>query len=140
MLLAPSGRKFRKDRKGNKGKIPKITYTGIALDKGSFGLRALTPGRVTAAQMDAIRVVLRRAMRKEGKIFFRIFPHKPITKKAAEVRMGNGKGNVEFWVALVSPGRILFEVDGVSEEVARKAFDLVTYKLHIKTSFVRRII
>jgi large subunit ribosomal protein L16 len=139
-LLQPSSRKFRKDRKGNKGKIRNITYSGATLDKGIFGLKALEPGRITAAQIESLRVIIKRALKKEGKIFVRIFPHKPITKKPAEVRMGNGKGNLEYWVAIVEPGRILFELDSVSEELAKKAFDLVSYKLNIKTSFIRRII
>jgi large subunit ribosomal protein L16 len=140
MLLSPKNRKFRKDRKGGKGKIATITYTGCNLDKGNYGLKSLSPGRVTAAQIDAVRVVLRRAMKKEGKIFIRIFPFTPITKKPAEVRMGGGKGSPEYWVAKVEPGRIMFEIDGVTEEIAKEAMRLAAFKLSLETKFVKRII
>jgi len=140
MLLSPKNRKFRKDRKGNKGKVASITYTGCFLDKGEYGLKVMEPGKVTAAQLDAMRIVVKRTMKKEGKLFFRVFPHKPITKKAAETRMGSGKGNPEFWVSPVEPGRILFEIDGVSEDVAKAAVRLAQFKLPMATKFVRRIL
>lgn len=140
MLMCPKGSKFRKTCKGNKGKVRKITYSGCYMDKGTFGLKALSPGRVTAAQIEAMRVVIKRTMKKEGKFFIRIFPHKSLTKKPAEVRMGKGKGNPEIWVSLVEPGRILFELEGVSEEVAKEAFRLAAGKINIETKFIRRIL
>lgn len=138
--MSPKGSKFRKDRKGRKGKIPSITYSGYSLDKGEFALKALSAGRVTAAQLEAIRVVIRRTLKKQGKIFFRVFPFKSITQKPAEVRMGSGKGNPEYWTALVEPGRILFELDGISEEIAKEACRQAAFKVSITTKFVRRLI
>jgi len=140
MLLQPKNRKFRKDRKGKQGRVPKITYSGYMIDKGMFGLKAMSPGRVTAAQINAMRVVMKRVVKKDGKIYIRIFPDKPITQKPAEVRMGGGKGSPEYWVALVEPGRIMFEIDGVSEELAREAMRLAAFKTSLKTKFVRRIL
>lgn len=138
--MCPKNRKFRKDRKGSKGKVGRITYTGCNIDKGEYALKAMSPGRITAAQLNSMRIVIRKAMKKEGKIFLRVFPHKPVTKKAAETRMGSGKGNPELWIAMVEPGRILFELDGVSEEVAKEAARLAAFKLPIETKFMRRIL
>lgn len=140
MLMQPKNRKFRKDRKGKQGKVPKIASRGYMLDNGTFGLKAMSPGRVTAAQINAMRVVIKRVVKKEGKIYIRIFPDKPITQKPAEVRMGGGKGSLEYWAALVEPGRIMFEIDGVSEEVAKEAMRLASFKTSLKTKFVRRIL
>jgi large subunit ribosomal protein L16 len=106
---------------------------------GSFGLKAVDGGLLSARQIEAARVALTRYLRREGKIWIRIFPHKPITRKPLEVRMGKGKGNVEFYAAVVKPGTILFECEGVSEAAAREAFRLAAQKLPIKTKFVRRV-
>ena len=140
MLLSPKNRKFKKECKFKKGKIRDITYKGAFLDKGSYGLKAMSSGRITSAQLEAVRVSIKRALKKDGKIFIRIFPHKPITKKPAEVRMGGGKGSVDHWVSIIQPGRILFEIEGVTEEIAKSAFEAADFKLQIKTKFVRRII
>lgn len=139
-LMQPSRSKFRKDRKHNKGKIAPITFSGDMLDKGGFGLKALSSGRVTSAQIEATRRVLRRTMKKSGKVFIRIFPNNPITKKPAEVRMGGGKGSPEYWCSIVEPGRIMFEVEGVDESLAREALGQAAYKLPVKTMFVRRVL
>jgi large subunit ribosomal protein L16 len=134
-MLAPKRIKFRKQFKGRtKG----IAARGNAVTHGEFGLMSMEPGWITNRQIEASRVAMTRAMKRGGKVWIRIFPDKPITKKPAETRMGKGKGNPEGWVAVVKPARILFEVEGVTEELAREAFALAAAKLPVKTRFVRR--
>jgi large subunit ribosomal protein L16 len=135
-MLQPKRTKFRK---AHKGRIHGNAKGGYTLNFGAFGLKALEPERVTARQIEAARRAITRAMKRTGRIWIRIFPDVPVTRKPAEVRMGSGKGNPEFWVCRVKPGRILFEVDGVSEAVARDAFALAAAKLPIRTKFVARI-
>jgi large subunit ribosomal protein L16 len=134
-MLAPKRIKFRKQFKG---KTRGIAARGNAVTFGEFGLMSLEPGWITNRQIEASRVALTRAMKRGGKVWIRIFPDKPITKKPAETRMGKGKGNPEGWVAVVKPARILFEVEGVTEQMAREAFALAAAKLPVKTRFVRR--
>ena len=125
-------RKVQKGRmKGNAGRGAEISF-------GSYGLKALESSFITSRQIEACRISISRAMKREGNMWIRIFPDKPITKKPAEVRMGKGKGNPEYWAAVVKPGRILFELDGVSERVAKEALRLASRKLPIKTNFVTR--
>src|SRR6188474_1251715 len=134
-MLAPKRIKFRKTFKG---KTKGIATRGNAVSFGDFALMSLEPGWITNRQIEASRVALTRAMKRGGKVWIRIFPDKPITKKPAETRMGKGKGNPEGWVAVVKPARILFEVEGVTEETAREAFALAAAKLPVRTRFVRR--
>jgi large subunit ribosomal protein L16 len=112
---------------------------GATIAFGDFGLKALEPGWITQRQIEASRVALTRMMKREGKVWIRIFPDKPVTKKPAETRMGSGKGIPEFWVAVVKPGRILFELGGISKQIAQEAMKLAEHKLPIKTKFVARI-
>jgi large subunit ribosomal protein L16 len=135
-MLMPKRVKYRKQMRGRmKGKA----YRGAEIQLGDFGLQALEPGWVTARQLEAARRAIVRAMKRRGKIWIRVFPDKPYTKKAAETRMGKGKGNVEYYVAVVRPGRIMFEVGGgLPDEVAREALRLAQYKLSIKTKIVAR--
>ena len=134
-MLAPKRVKFRKMMKGRtKGSATR----GNTVAFGQFGLMALEPGWITNRQIEATRVAVTREMKRGGKVWIRIFPDKPITKKPAETRMGKGKGNPEGWVAVIKPARILFEVDGVTEELARKAFALAQAKLPLRTRFIRR--
>lgn len=135
-MLMPKRVKYRKQMRGRmRGKA----YRGADISFGDFGLKALGPGWVTARQIEAARRAIVRALKRRGKLWIRIFPDKPVTKKPAETRMGKGKGNVEFWVAVVKPGRIMFEVGGgISEEMAREALRLAQYKLPIKTRIVDR--
>ncbi|MBL4618832.1 MAG: 50S ribosomal protein L16 [Marinicaulis sp.] len=135
-MLQPKKTKFRKM---HKGRIKGAAKGGSALNFGSYGLKALQPERVTARQIEATRRAITRAMKRQGRVWIRIFPDTPITKKPTEVRMGKGKGSVEFWAAKVKPGRIMFEVDGVPEDVARLALELGAAKLPIKTRIVARI-
>ena len=130
--------KRTKHRKAQKGRIREVAKRGTTLAFGSFGLKALEPVWMTNRQIEAARQALTREMKREGNVWIRIFPDKPITRKPAEVRMGKGKGNLEFWAAVVKPGRILFEVDGVSESVARASLSLAAGKLPIKTKFIVR--
>jgi large subunit ribosomal protein L16 len=134
-MLAPKRIKFRKQFKG---KTRGIASRGNSVNFGEFGLMSTEPGWITNRQIEASRVALTRAMKRGGKVWIRIFPDKPITKKPAETRMGKGKGNPEGWVAVVKPARILFEVEGVTEQMAREAFALAAAKLPVKTRFVRR--
>ncbi|MFY0674562.1 MAG: 50S ribosomal protein L16 [Bacteroidia bacterium] len=127
-----------KRRKVQKGRIKGIAQRGNEVSFGSFGIKALEPTRITSRQIEATRIAINRYMKREGKVWIRIFPDKPITKKPAEVRMGKGKGNPEYWVAPIQPGRVLFEVEGVSEEVARRALELGAQKLPCVTKFVTR--
>jgi large subunit ribosomal protein L16 len=135
-MLQPIRTKFRKQ---HKGRIRGFATSAASLHFGQYGLKALEPERVTARQIEAARRALTRHMKRSGQVWIRIFPDVPVTKKPLEVRMGSGKGSVELWVARVKPGRIIFEVDGVSEQVAREAFALAAAKLPIKTRFVQRI-
>ncbi len=134
-MLAPKRIKFRKQFKG---RTRGIATRGNAVSFGEFGLMSLEPGWITNRQIEASRVALTRAMKRGGKVWIRIFPDKPITKKPAETRMGKGKGNPEGWVAVVKPARILFEVEGVPEALAREAFALAAAKLPVRTRVVRR--
>lgn len=130
--------KRTKHRKAHKGRIKGDAQRGATITFGSFGLKALEPKWITNRQIEAARQAMTRHMKREGNVWIRIFPDKPITKKPAEVRMGKGKGNLEYWAAVVQPGRIIFEVDGVSEEIARRALALASGKLPIKTKFTMR--
>ncbi len=134
-MLMPRRTKYRKQQKG---RIKGLASRGTRIEFGDYGIKALEPARITARQIEAARVAITRKLRRTGKVYIRIFPDKPVTKKPAEVRMGKGKGSVEFWVAIVQPGRILFEVGGVPEELAREALRLASHKLPIKTKFVKR--
>jgi large subunit ribosomal protein L16 len=134
-MLQPKRTKFRKQHKGrNRG----LAERGSKVSFGEFGLKAIGRGRLTARQIEAARRVITRRIKRGGKIWIRVFPDKPITQKPLEVRMGKGKGNVEYWVALVQPGRMLYEMEGVPEEVAREAFTLAAAKLPMATTFVKR--
>ncbi|MFM1963583.1 MAG: ribosomal protein [Bacteroidota bacterium] len=130
--------KRTKHRKAQKGRIREVAKRGTTLAFGSFGLKALEPVWMTNRQIEAARQAMTRAMKREGNVWIRIFPDKPITRKPLEVRMGKGKGNPEFWAAVVEPGRILFEVEGVTMEVAQEAMHLAAAKLPIKTKFIVR--
>ena len=134
-MLSPKRVKFRKQMKGN---LRGTAYRGSELSFGSFGLQALEPGRISARQIEAARIAINRHAKRGGKLWIRIFPDKPITKKPAETRMGKGKGATEGWVAPILPGRILYEMDGVTLDVAREAFRLASYKLPLATRFVVR--
>jgi large subunit ribosomal protein L16 len=134
-MRQPKKRKFRKDFKGrNRG----LALRGNEVSFGEFGIKSTELARVTARQIEAARRAIARHVKRGGKIVIRIFPDKPISKKPLEVRQGKGKGNVEYWVALVQPGRMLFEIEGVTEELAREAFDRAASKLPVKVSFVKR--
>ena len=135
-MLQPARTKFRK---AHKGRIHGQAKGGTTLNFGSFGLKAAEPDRLTARQIEAARRAITRAMKRAGRVWIRIFPDVPVTKKPAEVRMGSGKGAPELWVARVKPGRIIFEIDGVTEQIAREALTLAAAKLPIKTRFVARI-
>ncbi len=130
--------KRTKHRKAQKGRIREVAKRGATLSFGSFGLKALEPVWMTNRQIEAARQAMTRAMKREGNVWIRIFPDKPITRKPAEVRMGKGKGNPEFWAAVVEPGRILFELEGVTMAVAQEAMLLAAAKLPIKTKFIVR--
>lgn len=135
-MLMPKRVKFRKTQRGRmKGKATR----GAIVAFGDYGLKAMEPAWITARQIEAARVALTRLMKREGKVWIRIFPDKPATKKPAETRMGSGKGAPEFWVAVVKPGRIMFEVGGIKRELALEALTLAAHKLPIKTKFVSRI-
>ena len=136
-MLQPKKTKYRKQQKG---KLRGFATSGAKVSCGEYGLKALTRGRVTARQIEAARRAMTRHIKRGGKVWIRIFPDVPITKKPVEVRMGKGKGNVEYWVAKIQPGKVLYEMEGVSEEVAREAFRLAAAKLPILTSFVNRAI
>jgi large subunit ribosomal protein L16 len=130
--------KRTKHRKAQKGRIREVAKRGTTLSFGTFGLKALEPIWLTNRQIEAARQAMTRAMKREGNVWIRVFPDKPITRKPAEVRMGKGKGNPEYWAAVVEPGRILFEADGVPEQVAKDAMALAAAKLPIKTKFIIR--
>ncbi len=135
-MLSPKNMKYRK---AHKGRIHGKAKGGSTLNFGAYGLKALTPERVTARQIEAARRAMTRHMKRTGRVWIRIFPDVPVTQKPAEVRQGKGKGSVELWVCRVKPGRVLFEVDGVSADVARRAFELAAAKLPLKTKFVTRL-
>jgi large subunit ribosomal protein L16 len=135
MPLMPKRSKHRKMQKGrNRGKATR----GTTVSNGEYGLQALEAGLITGNQIEAARVAMTRYMRRDGKVWIKIFPDKPITRKPAGTRMGKGKGNTEFWVAAIKPGRVMFEIAGVSETTAREALRLATNKLPVKTKFVMR--
>ena len=131
--------KRTKNRKAFKGRISGAAKGGFNLDFGAYGLKAMEPDRLTARQIEAARRAITRHMKRAGRVWIRIYPDVPVSKKPLEVRMGSGKGAPEFWVARVKPGRILFEVDGVSEQLARESLELAAAKLPIKTRFIERI-
>jgi large subunit ribosomal protein L16 len=136
-MLQPKRTKFRKMQKGrNRG----LAQRGAKVSFGEFGLKSTARGRITARQIEAARRTISRKVKRGGKIWIRIFPDKPITQKPLEVRQGKGKGNVEYWVAQIQPGRVLFEIEGVSEEMARDAFALAAAKLPLSTTFVERTV
>lgn len=135
-MLQPKRTKYRK---AFKGRIKGVSKGGSSLNFGSYGLKALEPERVTARQIEATRRAVTRHMKRQGKVWIRIFPDLPVTAKPIEVRMGKGKGSVDRWVARVAPGRILFEIDGVSDEIAMEALRLGAAKLPIRTKIVKRI-
>ena len=136
-MLQPSRTKYRKQQKGrNRG----IATRGAKVSFGEFGLKATTRGRLTARQIEAARRAMTRHIKRGGRVFIRIFPDKPISQKPAEVRMGNGKGNPEYYVAEIQPGKVLYEIVGVPEELAREAFKLAAAKLPLRTTFVARMI
>lgn len=136
-MLQPKRTKYRKQFKGrNYG----VATRGNRVSFGEFGLKALGYARITARQIEAARRAVNRYIKRGGKVWIRLFPDKPITKKPIEVRMGKGKGSVEYWVALVQPGRVMFEIEGVTPEIAREAFRLAASKLPIKTEFVERVV
>jgi len=135
-MLIPKRVKHRKTQRGRmKGKA----YRGSQVAFGTFGIKAMEPAWITNRQIESARIAINRYLRRDGKVWIRIFPDKPVTKKPAEVRMGSGKGNPEFWVAVVKPGRILFEIDCVSREKAAEAVRLASHKLPIKVKFVTRL-
>jgi large subunit ribosomal protein L16 len=134
-MLQPKRVKYRKQQRG---RMKGVAFRGASLAFGEFGLKAMEPAWITNRQLEAGRVALTRAVKRGGKIWIRVFPDKPFTKKPAETRMGKGKGNPEYWVAVVKPGRILYEMEGMTAEVAREAFALASSKLPIKTKFVMR--
>ena len=134
-MLQPKRTKFRKIHKGrNRG----LANAGNEVSFGSFGLKAISRGQLTARQIEAARRAMTRHVKRQGKIWIRVFPDKPITEKPLEVRQGKGKGNVEYWVAQIQPGKVMYEVDGVPEELAREAFRLAARKLPFKTTFVTK--
>jgi large subunit ribosomal protein L16 len=134
-MLMPKRIKYRKQQRGRmKGKAVR----GSSIAYGKYGLKALEPHWITSRQIEAARIAMTRYIKRGGKVWIRIFPDKPVTKKPAETRMGKGKGAPEFWVAVVKPGRVMFEIEGVSEDIAREAMRLAAHKLPIKTKFVSR--
>ena len=135
-MLQPKRTKFRKM---HKGRIHGVAKGGTTLNFGTYGLKAIEPDRITSRQIEAARRAMTRAMKRAGRVWIRIFPDVPVTKKPTEVRMGKGKGSVEYWAARVKPGRIMFEIDGVDRATAKLALELAAAKLPIKTRFVSRL-
>ncbi len=135
-MLSPKRTKYRK---AHKGRIHGKAKGGTLLNFGSYGLKATSPNRVTARQIEAARRAMTRHMKRAGRVWIRIFPDLPVTMKPAEVRQGKGKGSVEYWACRVKPGRVMFEVDGVSAEVAKRAFELAAAKLPLQTRFITRL-
>ena len=136
-MLSPKKTKFRK---AFKGKIHGVAKAGFSVSYGAFGLKALEPARITARQIESARRAITRYIRRVGKVWIRVFPDLPVSRKPAEVRMGSGKGSIEFWACRVKPGKIMFELDGVSEDIAENAFKLAAAKLPIETKFVKRLV
>ena len=134
-MLSPKKTKFRK---AHKGRIHGNAKGGSSLNFGSYGMKALQPNRITARQIEAARRAITRHIKRQGRVWIRVFPDVPVTKKPVEVRMGKGKGSVEFWACRIKPGRVMFELDGVSESLAKEAFELASAKLPIKTKFISR--
>ena len=134
-MKQPKRTKFRKQFKG---RIKGVAKGGTSLNFGSHGLKAVEPERISARQIEAARRAITRYVKRGGKLWIRVFPDKPVTKKPVEVRMGKGKGNVEYWVAPIQPGRVMYEIQGVTEKQAREAFRLASAKLAVRTSFVKR--
>lgn len=135
-MLSPKKIKWRKI---HRGRLRGQAKRGSELSFGDFGLMSLSAGRMTDRQIEASRIAISRSVKRSGKVWIRVFPDQPITQKPIGVRMGSGKGNLEFWVALIKPGRILFEIEGVTEEQAREAFRLASHKLPFKTKFLSRV-
>ena len=135
-MLQPKRTKYRK---AHKGRIHGNAKGGTSLNFGAYGMKAIEPARVTARQIEAARRAMTRHMKRAGRVWIRIFPDIPVSQKPAEVRQGKGKGNPEFWIARIKPGRVMFELDGVSEMVARRAFELAAAKLPLDTKFVQRV-
>jgi len=136
-MLQPKRTKFRKQHKGrNRG----LAQSGSRVSFGEYALKAISRGRLTARQIEAARRTITRKVKRGGKLWIRVFPDKPVSKKPLEVRMGKGKGNVEYWVALIQPGKVLYEIEGVSEELAREAFALAAAKLPVQTTFAKRTV
>ncbi|MDR1390816.1 MAG: 50S ribosomal protein L16 [Holosporales bacterium] len=135
-MLFPKKTKYRK---AFKGRIKGIASAGVEVNFGNFGLKAVEPARITARQIESARRAISRCIKRSGRVWIRIFPDLPISKKPAEVRMGSGKGAPEYWACRVRPGRVMFELDGIPEDVARSAFELASAKLPIQTKFVKRI-
>ena len=136
-MLQPKRTKFRKQQKGrNRG----LAQSGSRVSFGEYALKATTRGRLTSRQIEAARRTITRKVKRGGNLWIRVFPDKPISKKPLEVRMGKGKGNVEYWVALIQPGKVLYEIEGVTEELAREAFALAAAKLPVQTTFTKRTV
>jgi large subunit ribosomal protein L16 len=135
-MLSPKRTKYRKQ---HKGRLKGLAKGGTTLNFGSYGLKATTPGRVTARQIEAARRTITRHIKRAGRVWIRIFPDVPVSQKPAEVRMGKGKGTPEYWMVRVKPGRVMFELDGVESEIAKRAFELAAAKLPVKTRFVMRL-
>ena len=134
-MLSPKKVKFRKQQKG---RMKGVSYRGCHLDHGEFGLQAIECGTISSKQIEAARVAMTRRVKRGGKMWIKIFPDKPFTKKPAEVRMGKGKGSPEGWVAVVRPGRVLYEMEGVPRDLAKEALRLASHKLSVKTRFIER--
>jgi large subunit ribosomal protein L16 len=134
-MLAPKRSKYRK---AHKGRVHGLAKGGTTLNFGAYGLKASDPGRITARQIEAARRAITRHIRRAGRVWIRVFPDVPVSQKPAEVRMGSGKGSPEFWICRIKPGRIMFELDGVSADIAREAFELAAAKLPVATRFVVR--
>lgn len=135
-MLQPKRTKFRK---AHKGRLKGTATSGTSLNFGAYGLKALEPGRITARQIEATRRAITRHMKRQGRVWIRIFPDIPVSKKPTEVRMGKGKGSPEYWMVRIQPGKVMFELDGVSLEVAKEAFERGAAKLPIKTKFITRL-
>ncbi len=135
-MLSPKKTKYRK---AQKGRIHGIAQAGTSLNFGAYGLKAVSPGRVTARQLEAARRAVTRHLKRQGRVWIRVFPDVPVSEKPAEVRMGKGKGTPEYWVTRVDPGRVMFELDGVPAHAARRAFELADAKLPVQTRFISRI-
>jgi len=134
-MLSPKRVKYRKRQRG---RLKGVSSRGSSVSFGEFGLKAVTSGRLTARQIEAARRALTRRVKRGGKLWIRIFPDQPVTKKPAETRMGSGKGSPEYWVSVIQPGRVLFEISGVDEALAKEAFMLASHKLPLQTTFVKK--